>query len=77
VPFIDWLIFTSTNRADNAPCREGTGWLEDVLIRMEKREADKREIPCWKKFRQIEGSHHLRWGDAAAWLGPDSAFQEG
>jgi NADH dehydrogenase (ubiquinone) flavoprotein 1 len=50
------------------PCREGTGWLEDVLIRMEKGEADKREIPMLEEIsRQIEGHTICALGDAAAW----------
>ena len=27
------------------PCREGTQWLEDILVRMEHGQADPREIP--------------------------------
>merc|ERR1719379_51075 len=50
------------------PCREGTSWLEDVLIRMEKGNADKREIPMLEEIsRQIEGQTICALGDAAAW----------
>ena len=50
------------------PCREGTGWLEDVLTRMEKGDADKREIPMLEEIsRQIEGHTICALGDAAAW----------
>ena len=50
------------------PCREGTGWLEDILIRMEKGDADKREIPMLEEIsRQIEGHTICALGDAAAW----------
>merc|ERR1712087_88702 len=50
------------------PCREGTSWLEDVLIRMEKGDADKREIPMLEEIaRQIEGQTICALGDAAAW----------
>ena len=38
------------------PCREGTGWLEQILLRMENGTADKREIPMLEEIRrQIEG----------------------
>merc|ERR1712045_462364 len=50
------------------PCREGTNWLEDILIRMEKGNADKREIPMLEEIsRQIEGHTICALGDAAAW----------
>jgi len=50
------------------PCREGTNWLEDILIRMEKGDADKREIPMLEEIsRQIEGHTICALGDAAAW----------
>ena len=50
------------------PCREGTGWLEDILVRMEKGDADKREIPMLEEIsRQIEGHTICALGDAAAW----------
>lgn len=50
------------------PCREGTGWLEDILSRMEKGEADKREIPMLEEItRSIEGHTICALGDAAAW----------
>merc|ERR1712087_509398 len=50
------------------PCREGTSWLEDVLIRMETGNADKREIPMLEEIsRQIEGQTICALGDAAAW----------
>jgi NADH:ubiquinone oxidoreductase subunit F (NADH-binding) len=29
------LVFIITKAVDNAPCREGTGWLEKVLHRIE------------------------------------------
>merc|ERR1711871_1046328 len=50
------------------PCREGTGWLEDILVRMEEGKADKREIPMLDEItRQIEGHTICALGDAAAW----------
>mmetsp|Transcript_1132 Transcript_1132/g.1490 ORF Transcript_1132/g.1490 Transcript_1132/m.1490 type:complete len:502 (-) Transcript_1132:360-1865(-) len=50
------------------PCREGTSWLERILIRMESGKADKREIPMLEEItRQIEGHTICALGDAAAW----------
>ena len=50
------------------PCREGTGWLEKILVRMESGEADKREIPMLEEIsRGIEGHTICALGDAAAW----------
>jgi len=50
------------------PCREGTGWLEEILIRMERGEGDVREIPMLEEIsRQIEGHTICALGDAAAW----------
>jgi len=50
------------------PCREGTTWLESILTRMEKGDADKREIPMLEEIsRQIEGHTICALGDAAAW----------
>eukprot|EP00548_Thalassiothrix_antarctica_P006054 CAMPEP_0194131998 /NCGR_PEP_ID=MMETSP0152-20130528/2580_1 /TAXON_ID=1049557 /ORGANISM="Thalassiothrix antarctica, Strain L6-D1" /LENGTH=493 /DNA_ID=CAMNT_0038826905 /DNA_START=128 /DNA_END=1609 /DNA_ORIENTATION=+ len=50
------------------PCREGTTWLEAILIRMETGDADKREIPMLEEIsRQIEGHTICALGDAAAW----------
>ena len=50
------------------PCREGTTWLEDMLVRMETGDADKREVPMLEEVsRQIEGHTICALGDAAAW----------
>jgi len=50
------------------PCREGTTWLEQILLRMEVGDADKREIPMLEEIsRQIEGHTICALGDAAAW----------
>jgi NADH dehydrogenase (ubiquinone) flavoprotein 1 len=39
------------------PCREGTGWMESILERLEKGDADVREIPMLEDIsRGIEGS---------------------
>lgn len=50
------------------PCREGTTWLYDVMTRMEKGDADFREIDMLDELsRQIEGHTICALGDAAAW----------
>jgi len=50
------------------PCREGTGWMWRVLERMERGEADKREIDLlWDVSKQVEGHTICALGDAAAW----------
>lgn len=50
------------------PCREGTGWVERMMVRMEKGEADVAEIPMLEEMtRQIEGHTICALGDAAAW----------
>ena len=50
------------------PCREGTGWLEDMMLRVERGEADQREIPALDEItRGIEGHTICALGDAAAW----------
>jgi len=50
------------------PCREGTGWLEDILIRIQNGKANPNEIPMLEEItRQIEGHTICALGDAAAW----------
>jgi NADH-quinone oxidoreductase subunit F len=50
------------------PCREGTGWMWRVLERMERGEAEKREIDLlFDVSKQIEGHTICALGDAAAW----------
>merc|ERR1712070_656964 len=50
------------------PCREGTGWLESILLRMESGDAEMAEIPMLEEVsRQIEGHTICALGDAAAW----------
>jgi NADH dehydrogenase (ubiquinone) flavoprotein 1 len=50
------------------PCREGTGWMERLLVRMERGEAEEAEIPMLEEIsRQIEGHTICALGDAAAW----------
>ncbi|MCZ7595970.1 MAG: NADH-quinone oxidoreductase subunit NuoF [Hyphomicrobium sp.] len=50
------------------PCREGTGWMYRVLERMQRGEAEKREIDLlYNVTRQVEGHTICALGDAAAW----------
>jgi NADH-quinone oxidoreductase subunit F len=50
------------------PCREGTGWMWRVLERMERGQAEKREIDLlFDVTKQVEGHTICALGDAAAW----------
>jgi len=50
------------------PCREGTGWLVDILERMKIGKADFAEIDMLQELTtQIEGHTICALGDAAAW----------
>lgn len=50
------------------PCREGTSWMEDMLGRMQKGNADFAEIDMLEELSyQIEGHTICALGDAAAW----------
>jgi NADH-quinone oxidoreductase subunit F len=50
------------------PCREGCGWMWRVLQRMERGEAEKREIDLlFDVSKQVEGHTICALGDAAAW----------
>eukprot|EP01041_Mallomonas_annulata_P012397 gene12397-26080_t len=50
------------------PCREGTGWMESILERLESGVADPREVPMLEEIsRSIEGHTICALGDAAAW----------
>ncbi len=50
------------------PCREGTGWMVDMLERMKIGNADYAEIDMlYEITRQIEGHTICALGDAAAW----------
>ena len=50
------------------PCREGTGWLVDILERMVIGESRYAEIDMLEEItRQIEGHTICALGDAAAW----------
>jgi len=52
-----WTLYTVS--------REGTSWLEDVLIRMEHGTADTREIPMWEEISRRNWRTHqllyIRW----------------
>jgi NADH-quinone oxidoreductase subunit F len=51
-----------------SPCREGTGWLEKVLERLERGEGRMEDIDLlWDIQRKIEGNTICPLGDAAAW----------
>jgi NADH-quinone oxidoreductase subunit F len=50
------------------PCREGTGWMWRVLMRMAEGRAQKREIDMLLEVsQQIEGHTICAFGDGAAW----------
>src|SRR6516225_3034959 len=50
------------------PCREGCGWMWRVLQRMERGEAEEREIDLlWDVTTRVEGHTICALGDAAAW----------
>lgn len=50
------------------PCREGTGWMVDLLTRLQEGNADFAEIDMLEELSfQIEGHTICALGDAAAW----------
>jgi NADH-quinone oxidoreductase subunit F len=50
------------------PCREGTGWMWRVMLRMAEGRAQRREIDMLLDVtKQIEGHTICALGDAAAW----------
>lgn len=50
------------------PCREGTGWLSNMMNRFEKGRGTPREIDMmWELSKEIEGHTICALGDAAAW----------
>ena len=50
------------------PCREGTGWLSNIMSRFVEGNAEKAEIDMMIELsRQIEGHTICALGDAAAW----------
>ena len=51
-----------------SPCREGTGWMEKLLYRLEKGEGKTSDIDLlWDIQSKIEGNTICPLGDAAAW----------
>ncbi len=51
-----------------SPCREGTGWMEKILLRLEKGQGKMSDIDLlWDVQSKIEGSTICPLGDAAAW----------
>jgi NADH-quinone oxidoreductase subunit F len=51
-----------------SPCREGTGWMEKVLHRIEEGHGTMEDIDLlWDIQRKIEGNTICPLGDAAAW----------
>ncbi len=51
-----------------SPCREGTGWMEKLLLRLEKGHGKMSDIDLlWDIQRNIEGNTICPLGDAAAW----------
>ena len=51
-----------------SPCREGTGWMEKVLHRLENGHGNMRDIDLLEEInKKIEGNTICPLGDAAAW----------
>jgi len=51
-----------------SPCREGTGWMERILKKIENGKGDLKDIDLlWDVQRRIEGNTICPLGDAAAW----------
>src|SRR6195952_3670869 len=51
-----------------SPCREGTGWMEKILMNIEAGKGKRREKDLlWDIQRKIEGNTICPLGDAAAW----------
>lgn len=51
-----------------SPCREGTGWMEKVLHRLENGHGNMRDITLLEEInKKIEGNTICPLGDAAAW----------
>lgn len=50
------------------PCREGTGWLEDILERIEAGGGRQQDLPLLEKITSfISGKSFCPFGDAAVW----------
>ena len=51
-----------------SPCREGTGWMEKILEKIENGKGELKDIDLlWDIQRKIEGNTICPLGDAAAW----------
>lgn len=51
-----------------SPCREGTGWMEKILYRLEHGQGNLRDIDLLEEMnKKIEGNTICPLGDAAAW----------
>jgi len=51
-----------------SPCREGTGWMEKILKKIDSGKGDMKDIDLlWDIQRRIEGNTICPLGDAAAW----------
>lgn len=51
-----------------SPCREGTGWMEKILHKIEYGKGEMKDIDLlWDVQRRIEGNTICPLGDAAAW----------
>ncbi len=51
-----------------SPCREGTGWMEKILLNIENGKGKSSDIDLlWEIQRKIEGNTICPLGDAAAW----------
>src|SRR5438046_3298238 len=51
-----------------SPCREGTGWMEKILLRLDTGKGKMTDIDLlWDIQRKIEGNTICPLGDAAAW----------
>ena len=51
-----------------SPCREGTGWMEKILKKIDSGKGEMRDIDLlWDIQRKIEGNTICPLGDAAAW----------
>ncbi len=51
-----------------SPCREGTGWMEKILGKIENGKGEMKDIDLlWDIQRKIEGNTICPLGDAAAW----------
>ncbi|MBK8711400.1 MAG: NADH-quinone oxidoreductase subunit NuoF [Niastella sp.] len=51
-----------------SPCREGTGWMEKILKKIESGNGEMKDIDLlWDIQRKIEGNTICPLGDAAAW----------